>query len=251
MSVLSEIHWACQYLVGASKTYLEYRSDDSHTNLGFDLNRSAYVTHPIIGKGSLVYELRGKKLYWSEGGDAIDLVGKRQDEVLEELKALCSSLGFDRPYRLDMHYELPYDPPEHGYQFGGRETGELELHIQQRLLAQMTLEIISGAYDWQVDVRTWPHHFDTGIHISGAGGDGRDLGMGLAIPDSMVEGYYFYSSAYEGSVQVDPSGFEPLDLPAYWVSNGFQGGVLPTKGVDPVHVARFLNGTIHAFRLRS
>ncbi len=251
MSVLSEIHWASQYLVGAAKTYLEYRSDDSHTSLGFDFARAAYLTHPIPGAGSLVYEVTGKKLYWSERGAEIDLKGKKHPEVLQELEALCKGVGLERPYHLDLHYELPYEPPKRGYQFGGADRGELELHVQQRILAQMALEIISGAYGWQVGVRVWPHHFDTGIFISDAAGDGRALGMGLAIPDSLVDGYYFYISAYEGSKQVDPSGFDALDSPAYWVSNGFQGGILPTKGVDPVQVARFLNNTIHAFRLRS
>jgi hypothetical protein len=78
-------------------------------------------------------------------------------------------------------------------------------------------------------VRIWPHHFDTGTFATIArnekGASSKTIGLGWAIPDSMVSEPYFYLSFWsENPINIEN---ELEKLPAgKWMMPGWNGAVL-------------------------
>lgn len=251
MNLLIEIHWCTQYLVGAAKSFLQPQPDDSHTSLGFDAQKGCLFTRDLQGRGVLEYGIAEKKIRWPHGNVELDLQGKKHEEIVRALHMVFADAGFDRPYRFELHYELPYPRPQEGYSFPETRRDTLEKHTEFRKLGQMALEGFAEKNDLDAEVRVWPHHYDTGIYLPEIGSGGWSVGMGLAIPDSMIDEYYFYTSAYLDGMPIDPRGFPDLPQPAFWISGTFKGGILRSRGIDLDRAIDFLNRSLLIYEEQS
>ena len=115
--------------------------------------------------------------------------------------------------------------------------------LNYRKLAHTALEKVLHDNSIKSEIRIWPHHFDTGAFGSLPGRPGASVGFGLAIPDSLVDDYYFYISGYKGHDSLDVGDFDPLSVGG-WESTNFNGGLLPIKGVDEAQATNFFNEAI-------
>ena len=241
------IHLAAQYLAAAGISFIAEREDDSHTNLGYSIDEKSFETWPLNDSGSkLSFDLARFELNWISRSESrsLTLDGCSHTQVLEWISATCSAIKINKPYTYKFHYELPY-PISDDYVFKtDREV--LNREIRLRSLAQTVLSQFLFQNQLISDIRTWPHHFDTGIFFHLTANNEISIGMGLAIPDSVVDDHYFYASGYKGHDGLDTTGFAAL-AHGKWMQEGFKGAVLPASESDERTVIEFLNSAMEAY----
>lgn len=222
-----------QYLAAAGISFLQKKDDDSHTNLGFSIEDGSLYTRPLNKNGdTLSVSYRKFELYWNSKNLSVPLYldGISHSEVLEWIKRMASKADLKSPYTYSFHYEFPYELDE-SYIFRLLDTHSLKELLTLRISAQLILEKFLIDHNLTSEIRIWPHHFDTGAYAYYNDSNGRAVGLGLAVPDSVCEDHYFYISGYQGHDGISTSAFKPLSL-GTWGVNGFNGAVLPASGIE-------------------
>ena len=247
MKDLKNIHLASQYLAAAGISFLDKRDDDSHTNLGYSIKDHQIQTWPLsAAHDMLALDLTDFSLKWISGAQALSfkLDGKTHEQVLSWLQETSNNLGLEEKYTYSFHYELPYGISE-DFKFEINAEG-LELERKLRSQAQTTIQRILSEHDMESTIRIWPHHLDTGALAYLPDNNEISIGLGLAIPDSMIDQHYFYISGYRGHDSIDPGSFSSLTQ-GKWVSQGFKGGVLRAENTDEGIVLQFFQEALSAF----
>lgn len=81
-------------------------------------------------------------------------------------------------------------------------------------------------------VKTWPHHFDTGVHYAipdETGIERAAIWAGFAIADTVSSEPYFYLSDYARRQSIDFNGANGLTTGQWLVAPGWQGAYLPVS----------------------
>lgn len=205
-----QAHHAVQWLARAARAFIPPRPDDSHTNLGWDEPRGAFVTHPY-GDGSRV-ALRVGDLTLTILGDAragdsqpLALAGHTDAQARAWIGEQFRVRGFD-PAALDAPapYEIPAHPVASGALYGGtglmEALGELaawftnaNLALRRVQRSMIERKLAASA------VRCWPHHFDLATLISldsTTAENVRSVNAGLSPGDEYYEEPYYYVSPY-------------------------------------------------------
>ena len=246
MQDLKNIHLAAQYLAAAGISFLEKRDDDSHTNLAYSIADHQIRTRPLNASHDfLALDLKDFSLKWISDtiSSSVELDGKNHAQVLTWISDIAKKSGIEKAYEYQFHYDLPYGIDE---DFIFKHDGEiLSLERKLRSLAQSILQTILSEYKMESEIRIWPHHFDTGALVF-VNHNGVSIGLGLAIPDSLVDQHYFYINAYRGHVSIDPGQFDPLSR-GKWIKDGFKGGVLASENADEERVIRFFQEAIGSY----
>ena len=234
----NQIHFASQYLAAAGISFLEHKADDSHTNVGFNTDTQSFETRELNDNNlKLSFDLPNFQLLWSTG-ESMALDGKNHAQVVQWLQSSSNLVALDKPYVFDLHYELPFDWDD-TFSFELSDMTLIRELIELRKLANNALHSFLEAHHLSSEIRIWPHHFDTGAFVVLEDGSDKSVGMGLAIPDSMVNDHYFYMSGYLGHDALDTSEFGSLSL-GEWKNDGFKGAVLPTKAIEQSQAVQFL-----------
>ena len=237
----SQLHIAAQYLAAAGISFLKKREDDSHTNLGFSVEEGSLSSRGLNkAQETLSISYKNFTLDWNtfDYSESLELHGKTHKQVLKWIDELTTPTYLEGKYHYKLHYELPYKITD-DYVFKLEDEARLRQLLGYRTLAQHTLERFLKERQLSAEVRVWPHHFDTGAYAALGDHSGKAVGIGMAIPDTIVDDYYFYISMYQGHEAVDVSAFAELSV-GKWVSKGFSGAVLPIDGVDESSALRFL-----------
>lgn len=246
----NQIHIAAQYLATASINFLEKKEDDSHTNLGFNSEKGYLETWPLDDKGcKMAFDYHQFSLHWLKNENTrlnLLLDGKTHKEVVKWISEVSLALGRKEPYVYELHYNLPYAKITDDFTFRKPAQNELNTLLKLRHIAQGALEKIIDTLGLDTTVRIWPHHFDTGAFVYLGGETNHAIGLGLAIPDTMIDDYYFYLSGYSGHKQLDTSNFNKLTQ-GKWHNNGFKGAVLPATGIEQKTANVFLSEAFHAY----
>lgn len=242
------MHLAAQYLAAANINFVTKEADDSHTNLGFNIDCQRLETHALSPEGDqLALNYRAFSLEWISPKEVISfsLEGKTHLQVLEWLEQ--TTLTFlNKTYAYEFHYDLPY-AIDRTYLFHISDTGALEELARLRTLTENSLERILEENNLEASIRVWPHHFDTGIYTALTGTPDLMIGLGLAIPDTVSDRHYFYASAYKHGDQIDTSSFHPLTT-GEWISDSFQGGILSTENSNKTVLVGFYHETLNQFK---
>ena len=248
MDALEQIHRAAQYLAAAGKSFLEHKEDDSHTNLGFDIKSDTLETWPFDDQGlKLGLNYRTFSLIWkSDEGEllSLPLSDKSHEQVLVWIRKSTNSLGIPEPYSFELHYDLPYEDITPDYTYNQPAASALEGLIRYRTIAQRSQESIVQSESLDTDIRIWPHHFDTGGYVQHSESIG--IGFGMAIPDSLVDDFYLYTSGYRGHEGIDTLGFKDLDQGS-WLNSNFKGAVLRMTAVREEEAIAFFKETLAVY----
>lgn len=248
MKTIEQFHLAAQYLAMAGKSFLPPMEDDSHTNLGFSVTDKSLLTWSLDGSGvQLGLNYDTFSLEWkSDTVHSFSLKGKTHGEVVEWITKIAETSGLIKPYRFDLHYSLPYTMADNQvFELpGSHEAQEL---VRLRSLAQNVLSAFLKEQNLESEVRVWPHHFDTGAFAHLHDGSGKSVGLGMAVPDGMVDDFYFYISGYRGNTQLLTWAFKPLSQ-GKWKNNGFKGGILPASDMTEAMVLNFFRETVKAYK---
>lgn len=249
MKMLHQLHLAAQYLAMAGKSFLEPRDDDSHTNLGFSVAKKSLFTLPLNDSGILLgLNYNTFSLDWISGGSkqSFKLDGKSHKEAVDWISERARETGMSKPYQFKPHYELPYrmNPSE---QFKLENNGEIQELVQIRTLAQTVLNTFLKQENLKSDVCIWPHHFDSGAFVHLHDGSGKSIGIGLAVPDKLVNDFYFYISGFRAKASLNTWAFKRLSN-GKWVDNGFKGAVLAASDVGEAMALQFFKEALEVYK---
>ncbi|MEX0314587.1 MAG: hypothetical protein AB3N18_10445 [Allomuricauda sp.] len=248
MDTLAQVHLASQYLATAGKSFLEAKSDDSHTNVGFFEEDRTLRTWDLDSEGTyLAFQYDTFLLKWAskDKNEVLALEGKSHAEIVEWISLIAKESKLQKPYTYDLHYDLPYTADDN-FKFDLPTEVELQDLAHLRTLSQNALESFLQKENLVSDIRIWPHHFDTGAFVVLDDGSGKSIGMGLAIPDSTINEHYFYISGYRGHDGIDTSELDGLTQ-GEWKNDGFKGGVLRASNISEDTVVQFFQEAFKAY----
>lgn len=248
MDTLAKSHLASQYLATVGKSFLEPKSDDSHTNVGFYELDNTLRTWDLDSEGTyLAFNYNDFSLEWISNGkkDILALNGKSHSKIIPWISQMAAASNLDKPYTYDLHYDLPYSI-DNNFTFQFPNPEELKQLVSLRTVAQNALKSFLDKENLASDIRIWPHHFDTGAFVVLNDGTGKSIGLGMAIPDSMIDGHYFYISGYHGHDGLDVSTFKDLTQ-GEWKNDGFKGGVLRASNITEITAVQFFQEAYKAY----
>lgn len=246
--MLKQLHLASQYLAAFGINYIDPKPDDSHTNLDWEASNSRLISRANDQAIQLSLDYKTFSLSGLKDGDVVDqllLDGKTHSEVLGWINQFTASNQLEKPMKYELHYELPYPPISANYKFELTSTEELEQLADQLSRAKTGFEKFLASNNLISEIRVWPHHFDLGIYAQLA--NQLYLGGGLAIPDSMSDSLYYYTSGWKNGEAIDTSNFKELSE-GKWMSPEWNGGLLASSvGQDHDQIVSFLNDSYTEF----
>lgn len=249
----NQIHIAAQYLATTGINFLTKKTDDSHTNVGFNSEKGYLETWPLNDKGyKLGLDYAEFALHWlinDENEQVISLDGKTHQEVVQWIAGVTEVLDKKTPYSYQLHYDLPYEKISDDFVFQKPSSEELNALLEVRIIAQYALEGIVKELDLDTDIRIWPHHFDTGGYVVLDATKNLSVGFGMAIPDYVVDDFYLYISGYNNNGGIDTTSFKKLAL-GTWKNEGFKGAVAPMKDMNAAKAKAFFKETILTYKSR-
>ena len=229
MNSLENWHLAAQYLAMAAKSFLPHQEDDSHTNLGFDAKSLSIFSHPLTSESNRlvlhleagILELENTNLF------RIPLDRNNHADINLKLKELFKTAGLQKDYQFDMHYELPFGAENYSFNWVPDP-----FMAGLRTQAHSLLEEVSRTLGFCQEIRIWPHHFDSGAFGPCDQVPGLYFGIGLAIPDDVVDSHYYYLSAYFNGKALDPPTNQALSK-GNWSHLHFKGAYLAVFPQNP------------------
>lgn len=249
----NQIHIAAQYLATAGINFLTKKTDDSHTNVGFNLEKGYLETWPLNDSGyKLALDYAEFSLRWlshDKNEQTLNLDGQTHQEVVQWIDGVTAILGNKTPYSYQLHYELPYEKMMNNFVFQKPSSEELDALLEGRIIAQNALEGVVKELNLDTDIRIWPHHFDTGGYVVLDTIKNISVGFGMAIPDSVVDDFYLYTSGYNTNGSIDTASFEKLAL-GTWKNEGFKGAVALMKDMTEAKAKAFFKETILTYKSR-
>lgn len=248
-NTIEKLHQASQYLAAASISFLDKKADDSHTNLGWNTALSRIESHPLDAKGNqLVFDLKSSQLAWlknSVESDKINLENNSHAEITSWIKDVSRINGIEKEFKYSFHYDLPYASLSENHQFSF-DKSQVETYINRQDIAQEAFESFLTVNDLKSDIRIWPHHFDLGIYFQ-IDDEGKNfVGAGLAVPDTLVDDMYFYSSGHKNGDSIKTSEFKGLTK-GDWRKD-WEGATLASENINSDSALTFLNETKIGFQ---
>ncbi len=236
---LQQQHHAAQLLALAGHHLIPQKPDDSNTNMEYFPNKKMLIGNPLPNGLKLALKLTDLELFILDDLDSpiqkITLKGKTKKMVFNELKINLRNHSVDvADFTESLHYEIPSHTLNDGALFSAEHKYLAENAIY-RSNAKLVLSNIVSKIENAEAVKIWPHHFDTGSFVSFAhnkkGELSQTIGLGLAIPDSMIAEPYYYLSYWSAG---ELTGADNLPQPAKgkWMMPDWTGGVLPISDIN-------------------
>ncbi len=236
---IQSFHRAAQYSVAVCNSYLPHESDDSQSTMYWDQASKSLVSREILGSQTFAISLSHEDftLNFSGSDDKLILEGKTHDGILSWIREQLEKCGLDSS---TLSFTRNYD-----YPYSGQEEASLEAPSQEdrdfmseiRTTANSVLNRYAEQYESASEVLVWPHHFDTGllVELPKIG-----IGLGLAIPDSLVDSIYYYVSGYTPEGPVSVKDFGSLER-GVWGPKEWNGAALPALDVFGDDALAFMN----------
>ncbi len=244
--MIKDIHIAAQYLATTAISFLEPKADDSHTNLGWQ--NKTLQTHSLSEINcilSLDYE--SFSLIWKNDfgyTNEFQLDGKTHSQIINWIRQTALKVKFQKVYEYKLHYELPYDQLLDDFVFQKPTEGEIKQLIQNRDLANESIEKTLNHYQQNTSTRIWPHHFDTGSFFMAT--DEIAIGLGMAVPDGIIDDFYLYVSGYKGHEGIELPNSLNIEKGNYY-NDGWKGIALPVSGITTDEATAFYKQSINHY----
>lgn len=244
--MVKTFHIAAQYLATTAISFLDSKADDSHTNL--EWKNGVLCTHPLSDHNCVLsLDYKNFSLRWTNDSGyrkEMFLDGKSHSEIITWIRRVSLDLKYAKVYEYKLHYELPYENITSGFIFQKSPEEITNQLIQQRDLAQSSLEEALKKAHQNTAIRIWPHHFDSGSFFVTDNEIG--IGLGMAIPDTMIDDFYLYVSGYKGHDAIELPSSTPLEKGAYH-NNGWKGFALPVSGISVEEAVDFYTQAIDQY----
>jgi len=227
-------HHAAQFIALAGRHLLPQVPDDSNTNMEFIPGKNLLAGNPLSNGTRLALDMNNLTLCLPDKNldftDILSLAGKTRLQIFREVKEHLSNAGIDTSLLKDeLHYTIPQHAVDKGATFILPDKIYFQENTAYRYNAAFILQKIASRYPDVPPVRIWPHHFDTGTFIpvkkNREGNVSVSFGIGLAIPDTIVNEPYFYLSFWSESSAPDMKTL-PSPEAGEWITTGWSGGIL-------------------------
>lgn len=244
--MVKTVHIAVQYLATVAISFLDAKEDDSHTNLGW--KDGSLHTHSL-SEDNCIFSLdyNSFSLIWTNDLDyksSLSLDGKKHSEIVHWIRNTSLRAKHKKVYEYKYHYDLPYEKITSDFVFVKPSEEEIQKLIAQRDLAYKVLSETLKEQNKDTSIRIWPHHFDSGSFFMID--DEIGIGLGMAVPDSMIDDFYFYVSGYKGHDGIElPDGVE-IKRGNYY-KDGWKGIALPISGTIVEEATRFYKEAIQHY----
>ncbi|OUS00410.1 hypothetical protein A9Q86_10590 [Flavobacteriales bacterium 33_180_T64] len=239
------MHIAAQYLATSAISFITKEDDDSHTNLGW-INRTL-ETHPFINGDKLGLNYEHFSLEWihSDGNkEHLFLNNVTHKEVIDWIALMSIDNHIEKVYSYLMHYDLPYKKISDTFRFKLTSQNDLNQLIKKRDLAQHVISKVLTSNNYISPIRIWPHHFDTGAFVNI--NKKLSIGIGMAIPDSLIDDFYFYISGYNNHKPINLELPKNINKETYY-TNGWQGFAIPISESDEDSIIDFCQVAINLY----
>ena len=248
-------HHAAQFIAMAGRHLIPRQPDDSNTSMQYLPEQELLAGNELSNGLRLALQLSDLKLCLLDHDgnckNKISLNGKSKQMVFEELKEMLAGLGLNvSKFKNELHYETPPHKLDKGAAFSVNDKKHFKESTICRHNAEIVINEIAGEYDNAEPVRIWPHHFDTGTFIAVANNDkgelSKSIGLGWAIPDSMIDEPYYYLSFWS---EEPLEGFDnPAPLNAgKWLMPDWNGAILRHSELAAVNSAPEQHGLVKSF----
>ncbi len=244
--MVETFHIAAQYLATVAISFLDKKEDDSHTNLGW--KDGSLYTHLLNDHSctlSLDYKTFSLILKNDDGyREQLFLNGKTHFQIITWIRGTTLQAKLNKLYEYKLDYELPYKKLNSDEKLSKPLDEEIDQFIKKRNFAQQAIETTLENLNIDAKVRVWPHHFDSGAFFMAT--DEIGIGLGMAIPDSMIDDFYFYVSGYKEHESIILSESTSLDQGKYY-SEGWKGFALPVSDTNLEQAIDFLTLAIYQY----
>jgi hypothetical protein len=250
------LHHAAQLLALAAASYIEPRSDDSHTSMSWLQRQRALATQPFDGPTPFRFalgcaELTLLRIEAASGTElaAFPMDGRPRVDALTWLREQISLSGLDETrLRPALHFTIASHPTDDGASFQLPRDGSLEELTRWYAVASALLEERSAAMAGAGPVRCWPHHFDIAMLVRlTTPGALQTIGIGMSPgDDSFAEPYYYVGPHPAPNVPL-------LPLPVgSWHTEGWWGAALTATEIvaqsagteQPATIRRFIDAAL-------
>lgn len=245
--MVKTFHIAAQYLATVAISFLDPKEDDSHTNLGW--KDGALHTHPLSEDNCMFsLDYRSFSLIWTNDlgyENSLSLEGKSHSEIVHWIRNSSLKAKHKKVYEYALHYELfPYEKIKSDFVFVKPSKQETDELIAKRDIVQKALENVLKRKNQNTSIRIWPHHFDSGSFFMV--NDEIGIGLGMAIPDGMINAFYFYVSGYKGHDGIELSSAIELEKGDYYNSD-WKGIALAVSGLTVEEATEFYEQSINHY----
>ena len=236
----SQLHDAAQWLGRFGRGMSPPKEDDSHTSFVWRPELQAFVTDPAeaggkaVRLGLQVANLTLLLFIDDEIADGFALHGKSDLQAESWVRGRLKGLGFDLA---GFDAPAPYSMPQTKISRGGDYEANRDIAALSEIArgynnVQPILERVRadhlGTAPGPSDVRSWPHHFDSGLIITleedAPFESARAVGVGLAVPDKLYPEFYFYTYPWPRHPR---DALPKLKSRGRYHREGFFGAVLP------------------------
>lgn len=226
-----KLHWLCQVIAKVNKAFVPERDDDSHTNLSLDSVGSRLFGRWIDAPGRrIILSLNIHTITFEWLNENLNILNEVKvtdssiEQLLLEVAVYPDSISMETERIFSpLHFEIP----DYGIKSLCIEEVSnigIDSWLLYRDLANITCQDMLIHLQAESEIRIWPHHFDTGIHVWGNKDFG--LGFGLAMMDSMVGLPYFYLAGYGEGDDVSGQVLPGLSVGRWETSGPWKGAVL-------------------------
>lgn len=200
---LQQQHYAIQLIALAGKYLIAQKKDDSNTNMQYFPEMEMMIGNPLdkgyrvaVHLGNMYLMILDNEL---EILKQFALEGKSFTKAYDQLKNTLKDLDIDiSPLKNELHYKIESHPLALAEDFKIDDIDDFIENASIRNNTEMILHDISKQLNLNTEIKVWPHHFDTGAFIPMStdekGELKKSMGLGFAIPDTMIKEPYFYIS---------------------------------------------------------
>jgi len=242
---LQQQHHAAQFIALVGKHLIPQESDDSNTNMEFIPETGMIIGNSLPNGMRVALHLSEMELnILDQNNDVkktITLEGKTKQIVFDELAQNLADVGVNiSNIKNELHYEIPTHQLDKGAVFTMENKNDFIENANYRENAKNVLNEVAELLDQDELIRIWPHHFDTGaFYVVGKNDKGeasQTIGIGLAIPDSMVDEPYYYLSFWSEKPIAAIKDIAALDA-GKWMIPDWNGAVLKHSEIIKVESA--------------
>lgn len=227
-------HHAAQFIALAGNYLIPKKPDDSNTNMEYISAKKMLVGNMLPNGLQLALHLTDLRISILDRESitkkVIVLEGKKKQEVFDKLKKSLSELGVEVGNFINkLHYGISLHELDKGAAFSDKNKFTFIENEKYRHNADIAIKEITSGFGHASSVRIWPHHFDTGSFIPISRNNKEELtksiGIGWAIPDSMVNEPYYYLSFWSENPTKELDKLKPLNV-GEWQLPNWNGAVL-------------------------
>ena len=237
--VTHQLHQVVQLISALGKQYAPNCKDDSHTNMGWDIDQEWMIGISLseAQHTQLAIHPVSMRLIFLQSDQIIaetSFLNKTQEECLKWIKSVFQNHGIPvQQLTIDIHYDLPDHPVANGGTYEMLPLRGYRGFSKLKSIGKMALTVVTNQFPQASSTCIWPHHFDLGTYIplaqNEAGEVTKSITTGMAIADQYSSSPYLYLNPWDSNDHLHTTPFPTITGPAFWHQKDFISAFLKVE----------------------